>query len=377
MKSILKTLGDELKEDDLLEKANEIEAFYKEGNIHLYSETFLIVNDSENDEIDYIIKNLQSIFSILDRKESKVSSRIEKLIDFIQMEQMREVHIEEDHEKKLMDLIQTVANKQLEAVNEVQKETMENKQYVEEKLEAIRNSYHELTVLQKQANEEFEKQAREIEKFNGNLVSVLGIFGAIIVAFFGGLSFLGGVLDNMHNVSAYRLIFIGALYLVGLFNIIFLLFYCISKLVHKPLWTSNAHKGKCSQCQHTNRIKCFTKKYPLVAYFNSGMIIILVNIIFLYMMDKLNIFAQLVENFNFNSNKGLNIAICAIVVYLIITAFVIGIVLLMKKSKTVATYLKCPCNCTQSNTQIPRSSGNVSSETTQMAAVTLQENNEE
>ena len=57
MKNLLKTLGDNLKEDELLQKVIEIEEFYKEENINLYSETFLIVNDSESDELDYIIKN--------------------------------------------------------------------------------------------------------------------------------------------------------------------------------------------------------------------------------------------------------------------------------------------------------------------------------
>lgn len=295
MKNLLKTLGDNLKEDELLQKVIEIEEFYKEENINLYSETFLIVNDSESDELDYIIKNLQSILNILEERESSVCENIKKLIDFIQMEQMRETHIMNDYINKLSSMIENVSKRQF-------KEIVKQRNNIEKQFDNImfdvNNKMNDISI-------EFNKQSNEIEKFNGNLVSVLGIFGAIIVAFFGGLSFLGGVLDNMHNVSTYRLTFMGLLYIIGLFNVIFLLFYCISKIVGKPLHSNRATIKNCEVCTQNRNLNCIIEKYSVVAYFNFICLFLLISIFILYLIDKFNICAQIIESIGWNSQNGL------------------------------------------------------------------------
>lgn len=312
MKNLLKTLGDELNEDKLLQKAIEIEEFYKKENINLYSETFLIVTDSESDELDYIINNLYNILNILTENESSICENIRKLIDFIQMEQMRETHITNDYIDTLSSMIENISKKQF-------KEVVNQRKNIEQQFDNImfdvENKMNDIGI-------EFDKQSNEIEKFNGNLVSVLGIFGAIIVAFFGGLSFLGGVLDNMHNVSAYRLTFMGLVYIIGLFNIIFLLFYCISKIVGKPLHSNRAAIKNCELCTKNRNLHCMIEKYSVVAYFNFIGLFLLINVFILYLIDKFNVCAQIIELFSWNSKNGLLIlSIGSFIYFIFITIF--------------------------------------------------------
>lgn len=331
MKNLLKTIGDDLAEEILLQKAIEIEEFYKEKSINLYSETFLIVNEAESDELDYIIKNLQLILSILENKNSSVCDNIKKLIDFIQMEQMREIHITNDYIKTLSSMIEGISKRQFKDVVRQQKDIDEQFDNI---MLDVENKMADISI-------EFNKQSNEIEKFNGNLVSVLGIFGAIIVAFFGGLSFLGGVLDNMHNVSTYRLTFMGLLYIIGLFNVIFLLFYCISKIVGKPLHSNRATIKNCDVCTKNRNLNCMIEKYSIVAYFNFIGLFLLINVFILYLIDKFNVCAQIIEIHGGNSKNGLFILGIGSFIYLIFIIIFKYIYKFLKKK--YVNFFRC-CN---------------------------------
>lgn len=66
----------------------------------------------------------------------------------------------------------------------------------------------------------FKKEIKVIEK---EYISILGIFAAIVLAFVGGITFSSSVLQNMSDISIYRLILIVALLAFVLLNVIDLL----------------------------------------------------------------------------------------------------------------------------------------------------------
>lgn len=352
MIDILNILKKDPDKVDIRVLKDKIEEYYSIHDRHSYSEiSKFIYNKCEEGDFEYISENLSKVIQGMEDEKSKYLKQTEKLIDHIELENIREFHIKDTYRYEIQKQMREQRVRQSVQIRKQKNELLEE---IEDAKKSLRN--------------EFEEQKREIDNLNGNLVSVLGIFGAIIVAFFGGLSFLGGVLDNMHNVSAYRLTFIGTLYLVGLFNIIFLLFYCISKIVHKPLWTNSANKSKCSECTKVNRCRCFIKKYPLVSYFNIALIFLLLNIVFLYTVDKFNISAQIIEWFNGNSTKGLNIILGIMLIYSSVSLLVGIVIWILSSMKVIKNCFKCPCNITQNSGQEQCNCNNNVNEAVQEAA---------
>lgn len=288
MEQILNILKSDPCDINLEELKQRVEEFYRNNGRHSYSKISAFIYNCEKGDIEYITENLNNLYQIMTRAQSEYVSNVSKLVDHIELEDQRESHIQEIY----MDSIQ----KKMSIQRKITKAEFERQKYDLDK--KLKDNKDNLEI-------EYRSQRQKIEGLNNNIVSVLGIFGAIIMAFFGGLSFLGGVLDNMHNVSAYRLSFIGALYLIGLFNIIFLLFYCISKIIEKPIHSNQASIKNCKKCTKNHNPKCILEKYSLVAYFNLIGIALLGNIFILYLIDKFNICAQIIESIGWNSQNGL------------------------------------------------------------------------
>lgn len=133
-----------------------------------------------------------------------------------------------------------------------------NKLYDHIVLEQIRlkEVYGDSKELANQARDLSQKATKSLEKadnlaeqtnaLKAEVITVLGIFSAILLAFVGGLTFSTSVLANLHQSSIYRVIL--AILLIGLVlvNILYGLFYYIDKLVMrsdrqkiKPLFVAN------------------------------------------------------------------------------------------------------------------------------------------
>ena len=120
----------------------------------------------------------------MEKEENEYLDKVNKLMDHIELESQRESHNKRFYMNYTQKLIMEQRHRQIISIENQRKDLL-----VE--IENAKSTF----------STDFENQKIEIDKLNGNIVSVLGIFGAIIMAFFGGLSFLGGVLNNMHNVS--------------------------------------------------------------------------------------------------------------------------------------------------------------------------------
>lgn len=87
--------------------------------------------------------------------------------------------------------------------------------------------------------EESNKLREKSQKMQKEYVAILGIFAAIITAFFSGIGFSSSVLTNMHQVTIYRLTFVVLLLGCVLFNILSLLMNFIRKMVELNPHVSN------------------------------------------------------------------------------------------------------------------------------------------
>lgn len=121
---------------------------------------------------------------------------------------------------------------------------------------------------------ETEERAKELEKrvsqFHDQSIAILGIFAGLVVTFSGAIQFVSSSLGNLSDASAINITFFVSLSFFFLFNVIFLLMYCISKISGKSIASDCEHRncGNCRNCKtFWGRIK---KKYPFVFWFNMA-----------------------------------------------------------------------------------------------------------
>lgn len=319
MIEILKLLKDDPDKVAIDELKNMLEQYYSKNTRHSYSKiSEFIYTECEDGDFEYITENLSRVIIDMEQEGNAYLDKVNKLMDHIELESQRDSHIKTFYMNYTQRLMREQRQRQIISIGKQKKEL----------LVEIENAKREFS-------NDFENQKSEIDKLNGNIVSVLGIFGAIIMAFFGGLSFLGGVLNNMHNVSAYRLTFIGLIFLIGLFNIIFLLFFCIAKLLNKNLWSSCSDCSTCTMYSKSSRFKCLQQKYPLLMWYNSIGVFLLLSDLIIYSLDKYNICSIILQCLGKNSNNGLAIVICGAIIYLIIILFISLLIFLLTKSSNI------------------------------------------
>lgn len=157
------------------------------------------------------------------------------------------------------------------------------------KLRDIEKSY-------KSANNEISKTLKENEKitikinninknvsnFNNQLVSILGIFTGIIIAFFGSSSIIGNALGNMHLVNRYKIVFVVSLVGLLTINIIATLLTTIGKILDK-----NLHVTMCDfeiKCEDCNRCELKKKKRIILMFIHKYPYIFFINLIILIIM---------------------------------------------------------------------------------------------
>ena len=80
------------------------------------------------------------------------------------------------------------------------------------------------------AKDNLQKQIKSIEK---EYISILGIFATVVLAFVGGITFSTSVLQNISDVSIYRLLLIVDFLAFAFINVIFILVKFISKINEK------------------------------------------------------------------------------------------------------------------------------------------------
>lgn len=247
--SILEEISnfDEEKDNDLRKKeiADCIKEFYEKNKRHHYSGiSSYVLYKLDDQDTEYLINNLVLFINYFKQNGmNEYAEKLEKMYDHVILETIR-------------------------------------KKYNEEQLKIVKNytdqSKKDLELL-------FDEQEEKLKMIYGDIISIVGIFSAVIIAFFGGINILGSALNNMHFVSKYRLIFV--LLIVGfiIFNIIFMLLYSISKLIKKEI-SSECKKYFCDNCKGwygLQIIQCL-KKYPIAYMFNLICIFFIILIIIAY-----------------------------------------------------------------------------------------------
>ncbi|AWZ48337.1 hypothetical protein C3495_05670 [Clostridiaceae bacterium 14S0207] len=280
--------------------------YYKihEGR-HLYSEVSTFLYNTKEDDFEYIFANLEDIKRYLEQVNNKYALKIYKLIDHIKLEQLRLFQLKLNQENNAKKLIDTIEHKTLEYSEKINK----------------------MDISFKEINNKYKKQKKSIDELNNQIISIIGIFSAIVITFFGGMNLLGSALNNMHNVSKYRIIFVILITGFVVFNIIFMLLYYVNRLI-----------GRCIQSKLEQlNISYIKEKYPIVYFYDLISLILMLSLFIIFITDKYNVLSYILSFIDINNKYNL-IPICGLICGLIfglICGFLIYILMLcIKKKKT-------------------------------------------
>lgn len=181
-------------------------------------------------------------------------------------------------------------------------------QYI--KLEANRASFNQVQIKKLGlATKEFENQKQELELhkqelqdmetrlkeyenklsvaesgYINNLLSVLGVFSGIIIAFFGGLEYITSVFNNIGNVSKYRLVFISLMLGFVIFNTVSAMLVFLGKMTDKDIYRP-CKTPNCSCDKRCNIIKRIKNKLLYVYGVNFVIILMMIGTIGLWILD--------------------------------------------------------------------------------------------
>lgn len=266
---------------------------YSGGFRHRYADFFpLVVEIGKSSEIemdfDCLTTNLFALLNYaVERQESEnktevkeLANSIGKLCDHLNLEiaryhQYSEV-LQPSPSAKQFETLSRVVNSIVSDVNKIKPD---------------------LDIVKKEVKETVNQAKSRLSSVQIDLITVLGIFAAIILAFSGSITILGNALSGIQNAPFYKTVFFVLLCGFVLLNTIFLLLYIVSKIVDKNILTRCSKKGeeckdkKGEEEKCTNSDKCDCKDeygYPKCGFLTMLRCrmpyVFWINVIFLILM---------------------------------------------------------------------------------------------
>lgn len=256
----------ELKEDtelidDYIEK---LELVYNNSLRHFYSDINIYILEIEDEDIDYLVKNLLTLHNrLIDleanrEKETEESSllrnNILKIIDHIRLIQIRSMNFD----KKATGLISDAINAYYESItNSINKN--------------LKNTNEDIRIALKKVRE-MEREVKNVDNrlknINIDIITVLSIFSAVIISFFGGLNFIGQALVAINNANPKLTIIVITISGIIMFNIIYFLFWIIGRTIGVPI-NFECKEENCYDCEENcNFVKSLWKRHTVFVAVN-------------------------------------------------------------------------------------------------------------
>lgn len=169
-----------------------------------------------------ILTTGEDFFSVMFLEDPELERRFYKIIDHIQLANFQIGEISQHSRMESEKLLNEIANSKTELKN-LEKEITQSK--IE--LDKIEKLGKKLNNNEKKTTEIME----EFSKVYVQFVTILGIFTAIVVSVFGGLSILSGLFENLNEVPIWKTVLVGSLVSLFVLCLLFLLTRWISNLV--------------------------------------------------------------------------------------------------------------------------------------------------
>lgn len=205
---------------------------------HFYSDIFSVLTQiRENPKlgnIDILGQNLTMIRNgykpknmVLNGKDIDISDSIKKLYDHVSLDIARIRYLEGEDK----DISGETSLKKLQTqINSLQDQTKDMQTYYDETKKKI------------------DKVKNKVSKSQREYIAILGIFAAVVLAFFSGSVFSTSLLENVLQANLFRIVLTALVIGTISVNLLFALMYYVDKLVNekgsvKPLLIANAVCG--------------------------------------------------------------------------------------------------------------------------------------
>ena len=227
---------------------------------HYYSDIFPLLTNLKATEnnITLVGQNLEQIleYSVKDANPN-VYKVLKKLWDHTNLEIARIEYV--NTIDKRLDITGSDLSKKYKKISEEAQEINTKQQEINETIDRIKNIYSEF-------------------------ISILGIFSAIVLVYFGGTSIIGNVLDAINETYIFKAILICLVAGMIVFNIIFMFLYFLAKILDRSIAATNQYVAFYSIFDR------FKMRYPIIFYTN-------ILLLFCIVIDCLTwIFALLINN---------------------------------------------------------------------------------
>lgn len=214
---------------------------------HYYSDIFSTLNEIKNSgkEIELIGANLQALYEFSTAKgDTNIRECIRKLLDHTNLELAR------------INYVSTIDDKIINASD-------------------IENSINGVGVRVAEQEEKVEKLERSTDSAYSNYISILGIFSAIVLVFFGGTTIFSNVISGMHETPVEKSILICVLTGIVVYDIIFMFIYFLSKLLDRSISATS------ESVWWQNIVVRFRLRYPIVFYCNmiAGIVLLICGVV--------------------------------------------------------------------------------------------------
>ncbi|WP_338854771.1 hypothetical protein [Clostridium perfringens] len=257
--------------------------FYYVNERHRYSELSKYINKKViNDKscLLYMLMNLDMILDYIDSNKDYIDKKINSILDGNNEKDFNHENLKLNI-KKLQDHIE-LEEARLNS-------TVEREQAISKRM------INELNIGITAAKQNLEEKTSQLEaRMNSSFISILGIFAAVLLAFFGGLNVLSSAFSFLgnDNISIYKIIFVSCITGIILFNIIFMLLYTIAKISYRDIGSEcskdlvRKYENETSSfCKCYYRAKIISKRFPIFYWFNILMIFIMLVDCFIYFVS--------------------------------------------------------------------------------------------
>lgn len=260
---------------------------------HKYSPFFPLLlefmEDSNDYSVDYLADNLSLINAYIEQQHVAKNTKYDalyrhffKLQDHINLEIAR-TQYNQSQRAKMQDIEQQLSDAHKELCSARNELSRANKEIdrAQEKLQDYINSVNQASQAATRASEKADIATTQANSLKNEIITVLSIFSAVVLAFMGGMSFSGSTLESMHASSAYKVIFISVICGLVVFNTICGLMYFIAKIIEKDIFAKcPVQNGSCTcEADATNSCSAFKRlrvRLPYVFWFNVVFLFILV-----------------------------------------------------------------------------------------------------
>lgn len=222
----------ECDQESLDKWCNKLCDFYRQNPRHSYSEIteYIISSDGGVEYMEKILPILGNIRDSLRKEKNDVYKNVGKMIDHIQLEIVRIKYISEIMTQSVKDAFIEMNNDQIDGFESLQFKMQGDLDDLERKSQELSKSIEQNLVNQDKINSKVEElnstadlAAQKVENAQTEIITILGIFASIVLAFVSGIAFSTSVLQNISSVSIYKLTFVSCGIVLVLVNIIYML----------------------------------------------------------------------------------------------------------------------------------------------------------